>query len=76
MSRDYAERVLSELGRTPTNGLMRGELAILVLDVDDDAVTDPMKCAERRRAGRHPAPTPRGCDTRGGAAAQGCLGEA
>jgi hypothetical protein len=23
---------------------MRGELAILVLDIDDDAVTDPMTC--------------------------------
>jgi hypothetical protein len=37
------ERVLHELSRAPTSGTSRGELAILMLDVDDDAVTEAVE---------------------------------
>lgn len=39
MIRNDRERVLSELSRAPTTGVSRGELAILMLDVEDDDVT-------------------------------------
>jgi hypothetical protein len=35
MSADLGQRVPAELGRVPTTGLTRGELAILRLDVHD-----------------------------------------
>ena len=42
MRREYAQRLLSELGRVLGTGITRGELAILMLDVDDDAVTESL----------------------------------
>jgi hypothetical protein len=42
MSRSHTERVLSELDRAPIIGITRGELAILMLDVDDDSATDAL----------------------------------
>jgi hypothetical protein len=40
--REYAQRLHSELGRVRRTGITRGELAILMLDVDDDAVTESL----------------------------------
>jgi hypothetical protein len=37
------ERVLHELSRAPTAGISRGEFAILMLDVDDDVVTEAVE---------------------------------
>jgi hypothetical protein len=42
VSREYAQRLLSELGRVRSTGITRGELAMLMLDVDDDAVTESL----------------------------------
>jgi hypothetical protein len=42
VSREYTQRLLSELGRVRGTGITRGELAILMLDVDDDAVTESL----------------------------------
>jgi hypothetical protein len=42
VSREHAERLLSEMGRVRATGITRGELAILMLDVDDDVVTESL----------------------------------
>ncbi len=36
---DVGDRIRRELGRSPTTGTTRGELAILLMDVDDDDVS-------------------------------------
>ena len=48
MSRNHRDRILTERGGSPTVGLTRGELAILILDVDNDLVTAALGQLERR----------------------------
>jgi hypothetical protein len=42
VSWNLRDRVLTELSRAPTTGVTRGELAILMLDADDDLVTQAL----------------------------------
>jgi hypothetical protein len=39
---EHADRVPGELGRAPTTGITRAELAILMLDVVDDVVSQAL----------------------------------